>query len=371
MKAWTDVSGLSATRVNDNYWTVGEIRFAKTTEMAWYNEAHAYLPSDDPRAGDVWLNSFSWNASGSDANAPGTYSYLVLLHEIGHALGLKHPFEKSYDNSAEIAAGYDSHLHTVMSYSTKPFAQGVTADFHPTTPMYLDLVAMRHLYGQDTRTNAGNTKYVFAAGQKYWQTIDDAAGKDTISYAGSMDCVIDLRPGRFSTLSDPITFSDGTSTRGTVSIGPGVVIETAVGGSGSDAITGNGANNVLKGGDGRDRLIDGAGNDQLFGGRDDDYLRGGKGKDSFVFNTALRAFDRSNVDRIADFNVKDDTIRLDDAFFRGIKKGPLAASAFCLGPRAKDAGTASSTIRRLALSPTISTAPEVRSRLNSRPCRSS
>jgi Peptidase M10 serralysin C terminal/Matrixin len=337
MNAWMNVSGLSATRTYDNYSTVGEIRFAKTTRMAWYNDAHAYLPSDDPRGGDVWLNANSWNASGSDANAPGTYAYLTLLHEIGHALGLKHPFEKAYDNSAEIAASYDSHFHTVMSYSAKPYAEAVTADFYPTTPMYLDLVAMRHLYGRDTRTNAGDTKYTFVAGQKYRQTIYDASGKDTILYAGSMDSTIDLRSGRFSTISDIITFSDGTTTRGTVSIGPGVVIERAIGGSGSDTLIGNSANNVLKGGAGSDKLNGGAGNDQLFGSSGNDYLRGSAGKDFFLFNTELSVSDKSNIDRIADFSVKDDTIRLDDAIFHGLKKGLLAASAFCIGPRAKDA----------------------------------
>ena len=57
----------------------------------------------------------------------------------------------------------------------------------------------------------------------------------------------DLRPGKFSTLSAPITFEDDTTTRSTVCIGPNTIIETAIGGSGSDTLIGNSADNILKG----------------------------------------------------------------------------------------------------------------------------
>ncbi|NNC00841.1 hypothetical protein HI113_44070, partial [Corallococcus exiguus] len=169
----------------------------------------------------------------------------------------------------------------------------------------------------------------------YWQTIDDASGYDTISYSGFQSCTIDLREGRFSIVGDAITFSDGTSSLTTVSIGPGTVIEAAIGGTGSDRLIGNGANNVLKGGGGGDRLYGGAGGDQLFGGLDDDVLTGSSGIDYFVFNTGLTSA-TPNVDRITDFSVKDDTIRLDDAVFTKLKRGVLPASKFTIGKQAKD-----------------------------------
>jgi serralysin len=63
-------------------------------------------------------------------------------------------------------------------------------------------------------------------------------------------------------------------------------------------------------------------------------LFGGAGADTFVFDSAFGA---SNVDRIADFSVADDTIHLDDAVFRGVKTGQLSQAAFYAGAAAHDA----------------------------------
>jgi serralysin len=93
LNAWSGVSGVSFRRVDDNKWTVGEIRFATSSYGPAGSDGHAYSPWDAVRAGNVWMNVHSWNTSGSDANTPGTYAYYALLHEVGHALGLKHPFE--------------------------------------------------------------------------------------------------------------------------------------------------------------------------------------------------------------------------------------------------------------------------------------
>jgi serralysin len=197
-------------------------------------------------------------------------------------------------------------------------------------------VAIQRLYDRDKNVNAGSTTYSFYEGKKYWQTIDDAGGTDTIVYSGSSGCVIDLRPGYFNTLSDPITFSNGDWSRTTVMIGPNVVIERAVGGDGSDTLIGNRANNLLKGMSGDDTLRAGAGSDHLNGGLGNDDLQGGKGKDHFIFNSALSDPSGVNVDRISDFIARDDTIRLDDRVFAGLKTGALLPGRLCFGSGAKD-----------------------------------
>jgi len=105
-------------------------------------------------------------------------------------------------------------------------------------------------------------------------------------------------------------------------------------GAGNDVLTGNGSNNVLNGGGGNDTLAGGNGSDTLFGGAGNDYLsgdagndtmNGGAGSDTFEFVSALGA---SNVDRIADFVVVDDTIWLENAIFTSLGAGALSASAF-------------------------------------------
>lgn len=73
-------------------------------------------------------------------------------------------------------------------------------------------------------------------------------------------------------------------------------------------------------------LISGlAGNDSLNGKLGTDTLTGGAGKDDFVFDTALGA---DNVDTITDFNVRDDTIRLENAIFSKLGKPGTLASGF-------------------------------------------
>ncbi|EEW24470.1 S8 family serine peptidase [Rhodobacter ferrooxidans] len=84
----------------------------------------------------------------------------------------------------------------------------------------------------------------------------------------------------------------------------------------ANSLTGNSGNNVLGGGDGNDTLNGAAGTDTL---------TGGTGADTFIFNTALGA---TNIDRITDFSVVDDTIRLENAIFTGLANGALAVSAF-------------------------------------------
>jgi len=336
--AWMAISGLSASRTSDTSSTVGEIRFAKTLYGPPGADGHAYMPADVPRSGDIWMNVNSWNTSGNDANRPGTYAYYALMHEVGHALGLKHSFDLSPYNSNLLPSKYDHHFSTIMSYTSSPWSSTATPDFYPTTPMYLDMLAIQHLYGRDTRTNAGSTTYTFYEGQKYWQTIYDASGTDTMVYRGSKDSVIDLRSGWYSAVSEAINFSNGPSTRDSVCIGPNVIIENAIGGEGSDRLIGNKARNTLKGGSGADTLTGASGDDRLYGGTGDDLLSGGAGRDRFYFGTPLSdAPSAGNIDRISDFNTVSDLIYLEDAIFLGIRRGKMHKSAFTTGTAAKDA----------------------------------
>jgi Ca2+-binding RTX toxin-like protein len=71
------------------------------------------------------------------------------------------------------------------------------------------------------------------------------------------------------------------------------------------------------------------------GGAGSDSITGGSGADSFFFDTALSA--TTNVDRIADFSVVDDTIVLENAVFTALTvTGVLAPGAFRSGMSAGD-----------------------------------
>ena len=131
---------------------------------------------------------------------------------------------------------------------------------------------------------------MFNDGVKYWQAINDTGGYDTIIYNGVEAVSISLNPGAFSTLSERIFFTGGSS-KATVTIGPNVVIEAARGGSGNDILTGNNAANALNGA---------AGNDYLRGLGGNDTLIGGPGNDTFLFNTAPNT--ATNRDIVSGYN---------------------------------------------------------------------
>lgn len=81
-------------------------------------------------------------------------------------------------------------------------------------------------------------------------------------------------------------------------------------------LTGNAFDNLLRGNEGANTLDGGSGSD---------VSRGMGGRDVFAFSTTLGA---GNVDRISDFTVGEDRIRLDDAIFAALAPGRLAAGAF-------------------------------------------
>jgi len=299
LSTWSRFANVNFVPSADNSATVGELRFAYSNTLGSGEAAHAYFPFTDPSAGDVWLNPSNFNTDGA-AIPLGSYDFLTLLHEIGHALGLKH----SFSTPNPIAASLDNYFNSIMSYTASPYsAHGDNyASFYPTTPMYYDLLAIEAIYGQRAY-NVGNNIYTFNDGVRYWQAINDTGGYDMIVYNGAEGVSISLNPGVFSTLSERITFNGGSS-KGTVTIGPNVVIEAARSGSGNDVLTGNAASNSLNGA---------AGNDFLRGLAGNDTLTGGPGHDTFLFNTAPNS--GANRDFVISYIPAEDTIQLENAIF--------------------------------------------------------
>jgi serralysin len=279
LAAWAAVANVSFAVVPDSQTQAGDLRFAFSSvpdQNAW---GWTYSPSSNPSGGDVWVN-YSGVGAKEDAWQPGGVNYAELLHEIGHAIGLKHPFE----GSATLPPALDDMSHSVMSYKPAPndiFFRTITLPdgqqtsvietVMPDTPMPLDIAAAQYLYGANMNYRTGDDVYTFDPHQPFYRTIWDAGGNDTISVANFSDgCTIDLRDGHSSSIrmhSDPLppgsvnyytpTY-DGTNN---LAIAFGVTIENAVGGSGNDTIIGNGANNMLTGGGGNDSIDGGAGID--------------------------------------------------------------------------------------------------------------
>jgi Ca2+-binding RTX toxin-like protein len=115
----------------------------------------------------------------------------------------------------------------------------------------------------------------------------------------------------------------------------GVGSDRLYGGAGHDRLSGQSGSDRLAGYSGSDRLSGSGGDDWLNGGSGSDVLSGGPGLDAFVFSNQFGG--PSDVDRITDFSVRDDTLWLSRRVFD--EAGPLGrlkSWAFWTGVEAHD-----------------------------------
>ncbi|WP_374287828.1 M10 family metallopeptidase C-terminal domain-containing protein [Pseudomonas fluvialis] len=252
LNSWSAVSQLTFKEVRDSSSVAGDLRFGGFSGMPDSYAAWAYYPSTAPVGGDVWIGQ----VTNDPAPTPGSYDFHTFVHEIGHALGLKHPFESEAGNPAVLPSALDDARYSVMSYNSD-------YDFLPTGPMLLDIAAIQHMYGANNQWKTGNDTYRWGASQQIFETLWDAGGIDTIDASNQLRAVrIDLNPGAFSRIGANIyDYQRGENVNDLLSIAYNVIIERAIGSAYDDELIGNNADNLLNGRAGNDTLRGGLGND--------------------------------------------------------------------------------------------------------------
>ena len=243
---------------------------------------YAQYPSNSFSGSDLFLNIADYNSTLAD----GTYGAYTLMHELGHAFGLKHPFDEkdsfgNVETPPYLQGSEDSTTWTYISYNES--SSEYYLRYSP-----LDIAALQYLYGPSKSAKAGNDKYTISSGSANF--IWDGAGTDQIDASQAYQATtIYLTPGYWGYLGS--SKASTITSAGQITINFGSVIENLIGSNYDDHLYGNEVENKIEGGagndsiegwDGADTLIGGAGNDSLFGGKGNDSIEGGDGNDTLV-----------------------------------------------------------------------------------------
>ncbi|MEO6395880.1 MAG: Ig-like domain-containing protein, partial [Devosia sp.] len=176
-----------------------------------------------------------------------------------------------------------------------------------------------------------------------YDTMTGGGGDDIYIVGSTGDKVVEVVNGGNDLVQSSVTLTLAANVEAIILTGSSNI--GATGNGLNNIITGNSGANALSGGDGVDALFGMSGNDTLKGGNGDDGLSGGLGNDTltgnggadfFVFEAKLSS---SNVDKITDFSVANDTIALDDFVFSMLSEGALSDGEFVKGTAATTADT--------------------------------
>src|SRR5580692_30918 len=138
-------------------WTDGGIGFNPFGNWNSYSQTSSttgYFTSDLSIAGSVFMNS-EYLSDGN--NADSTVNYETLLHELGHAIGMKHPTQVDsgpasiYEDNV-MASDSTAAQYTVMSQTSDASTGGAAAHLLPT-----DLLAAAGIYGSPGSGTAGTS----------------------------------------------------------------------------------------------------------------------------------------------------------------------------------------------------------------------
>jgi Ca2+-binding RTX toxin-like protein len=225
---WESVSGIRFLEAPAGQGTIQFGNFNTSLQPSGPASGFSYMPNPV-------LNPTYANSSAIEGDVfidvsimSGNLKYL-MLHEIGHALGLKHPFE----GTNILESSLNNRTQTVMSYTGPALVNQ--------TLMPMDIAAIQYLYG----TNSNDASHVTSWN---WDSISA-----TLSFVGKVGN--DRLIGSFS--KDII---DGIA--------------------GDDYIYGDNGGDIISGGDGADTIFGGEGDDLIFGGSGSDFINGDYGRDT-------------------------------------------------------------------------------------------
>lgn len=308
---WENVVDIKFREIN-NY-EQSNIKFRKDALATGIN-GNSYITTCENKieAACITLNNKNFNNNNLHSLEKGNQGFKTIIHEIGHALGLKHPTKKSeFDNPPFLIKSKDYSAVTIMSYESMSKMPNLFSkinlkyrpdsklnfnkledNFYPCTPSVFDIAAIQKIYGANMSFNSGNNLYNFNDDciSKQFFTIWDPSGINILDAAQTVsDNIIDLRPGELHISNIGNRY---------FSLAYGSKIEEFLSGSGNDVIVAY-YDNIIHTGSGNDIIYLGYGESNI--------IYGGQGEKKFIIdNNNLNK--KKSISKIYDFKNKIDKI---------------------------------------------------------------
>jgi len=217
---------------------------------------NADYPDDEYSGGDIRIDSDFPNIS------EGNYGSHVFVHELGHALGLKHPFSDPSAGSGDIDPGpylpdsEDVGTWTQMTYNESNSEREF--EFRP-----LDIAALQYIYGPSKTERTGDNTYFIDSNAPNF--IWDGDGTDTIDASSLRQGItLHLSAGYHDFIGN--SASNLITSPGQITINFGTVIENVIGTEYADKLFGNDENNIITLNGGEDYVDGGSGIDRIIVG---------------------------------------------------------------------------------------------------------
>jgi hypothetical protein len=169
----------------------GDINFG-TNDQGTASGAYAYSPNSGAQV-NVMLNNHAGNAATINAVlTQGSYGWETLIHEIAHAVGLKHPGNYNAGGGGTVGpylptGDAGSSRFTIMSYNNPKDAQNVNvtpAGLNPDTFMVYDIAALQFLYGVNTHAQGAQNLQAVANNESASTVFQVMTRGQTLTLAG-------------------------------------------------------------------------------------------------------------------------------------------------------------------------------------------
>ncbi len=313
---WTATQIANIQTILDTYSHFANLSFSKVVNYSGYNPAQVGNNSDinvsfisRPTLNFAGLASLATNSfgyaggendivlntsgfGGSDTSlAMTTWGGRVLMHELGHSLGLSHPHAEYVNGKAVLtdafsatvnmgfsklgfvirnAADMDKEYFTIMSYDEQTPTVGPQT--FAQTPMILDVLALQEAYGVGAGSSGGGNDVITigaTSAVNSYRTYFDLGGVDTVNlsnYASGAyfhmgTSIVGARQlvGVSMSIADRQLMTAGSAPQSLRWFYGDY--ENALGSAGNDLITGNALSNAITGSGGNDTIDGGLGID--------------------------------------------------------------------------------------------------------------